>query len=326
MQKTTATACRAIILSIFFLLNFVVITPAQSTWKAPDEANNLTSPFKNKAAAAESGKVFFNAICFVCHGNTGKGDGINAASLERKPADLTSSKVQKQSDGAIFWKITEGNPPMLRFKETLSEEVRWQLVAYVRTLGGRLTKKVAIAKVNKKNKSTVIATKGSNVNIKIPIKKTAVTRSSEIVNINPYRGMSGTELFTNICGACHTVGEGIRIGPDLMNVQNRYSKEWIYKWVHSSKALIDSGDKEAIKIFKKFKKVRMPDQPLLSNAQIDEILDFISTKSEKITAERKRAIATRYIPKPPEKFYYGYFVAFILSTMVVLSGIYYKMG
>jgi len=42
--------------------------------------------------------------------------------------------VQNQSDGAIYWKITNGNPPMASYKETLTEEQRWQLVNYIREL------------------------------------------------------------------------------------------------------------------------------------------------------------------------------------------------
>jgi mono/diheme cytochrome c family protein len=39
-----------------------------------------------------------------------------------------------QSDGAIFWKMSEGNTPMPAFQETFTEEQRWQVVHYVRTL------------------------------------------------------------------------------------------------------------------------------------------------------------------------------------------------
>jgi mono/diheme cytochrome c family protein len=103
-------------------------------WLAPDSADNLINPFSGDKSALIEGKQLFDAICFVCHGNQGKGDGINAANLERPPANLTSELVQRQSDGVLFWKISEGNPPMLSFKSSLSEDQRWKMVNYIREL------------------------------------------------------------------------------------------------------------------------------------------------------------------------------------------------
>jgi mono/diheme cytochrome c family protein len=119
------------------LLIVIAINPVFSqwgNWVAPDSANDLKNPFADDESASVEGKQLFDAICFVCHGNQGKGDGINAANLERPPANLTSDLVQRQSDGVLFWKISEGNPPMLSFKSSLSEEQRWKIVDYIREL------------------------------------------------------------------------------------------------------------------------------------------------------------------------------------------------
>jgi mono/diheme cytochrome c family protein len=74
-----------------------------------------------------------------CHGPAGKGDGPAAATLERngvriRPGNLSDPKMWQQSDGAIFWKISEGKTPMPAWSQTLSEKQRWQIVNYVRTL------------------------------------------------------------------------------------------------------------------------------------------------------------------------------------------------
>jgi len=70
-----------------------------------------------------------------CHGETGKGDGPKGADLKRKPGDLSHSKMGQQMDGELFWKITEGKTPMPSFETKLSEEERWEVVNYIRTLG-----------------------------------------------------------------------------------------------------------------------------------------------------------------------------------------------
>jgi mono/diheme cytochrome c family protein len=106
-----------------------------ATWEAPESANNLKNPLAGKLEAAKDGKNLFQTYCVTCHGDKGKGNGPSAAGLNPKPADLTLKRVQKQSDGAIFWKITTGNPPMVSWKFALSKKQRWELVDYVRQLG-----------------------------------------------------------------------------------------------------------------------------------------------------------------------------------------------
>ena len=123
-----------------FILTFSFFTVqgfAQwSDWIAPDSANNLVNIYKHDdQQAIEAGKAIYQTICFVCHGDAGKGDGVQAPSLTKVPADLTSQKVQQQSDGVLFWKITTGNDPMLAFEYYTVEE-RWQVVTFLRSMAG----------------------------------------------------------------------------------------------------------------------------------------------------------------------------------------------
>lgn len=117
--------------------NSSINNSGNGTWKAPSFADNVTNPFKSNADVSRLGKNIFNNQCATCHGISGKGNGPAAFSLNPKPANLTSSVVQKQSDGAIFWKISNGNSPMPTFKYSLSEQQRWGLVNYIRELGNK---------------------------------------------------------------------------------------------------------------------------------------------------------------------------------------------
>src|SRR5579863_2230349 len=101
---------------------------------APASADALVNPLKGNAAATAEGKKIYAGNCAVCHGDKGQGDGAAAPGLSKPPADHSSAAVQKQSDGAIFWKISEGNNPMPAYKTVYSETQRWQLVNYIRTL------------------------------------------------------------------------------------------------------------------------------------------------------------------------------------------------
>ncbi len=102
-------------------------------WLAPPEADKLVNPLKGNPAATAEGKRTFNAMCAMCHGETGKGDGMAGLNLRPRPANYTLEKTQKQSDGVLFWKMTEGRPPMASYKTLLTGTQRWQLVNYLRT-------------------------------------------------------------------------------------------------------------------------------------------------------------------------------------------------
>ena len=117
------------------VMNTPVAVVAQSSqWVAPAWADTLLNPVKNNPGASEAGKKIFNQLCAICHGSSGKGDGVAGMALNPRPANLISKAVQKQSDGALYWKITTGRPPMASYRESLTEEQRWQVVNYIRQL------------------------------------------------------------------------------------------------------------------------------------------------------------------------------------------------
>jgi mono/diheme cytochrome c family protein len=106
---------------------------AQGPWVAPPEAKSLKNPVKGVGDA----KKLVETNCVTCHGASGHGDGPAAAALPPpKPANWTSDAVQKQSDGEIFWKITNGRGAMPPWKH-LPEKERWEIVNYIRTLKGK---------------------------------------------------------------------------------------------------------------------------------------------------------------------------------------------
>jgi mono/diheme cytochrome c family protein len=100
-------------------------------WRAPKEARAVPNPVKPAPESVARGKTAFEKTCLKCHGAEGHGDGKMAKALAAKPADLTL-RLPPQSDGEIFWKITEGKSPMPSFKKDLTPEQRWDVVNYLR--------------------------------------------------------------------------------------------------------------------------------------------------------------------------------------------------
>lgn len=98
-------------------------------WRAPDQAAAKPNPLAQKSQAVPGGKKLFLRNCAECHNQDGSGI------LKKHAADLQLPVVQNQSDGTLFWKITNGNPDrgMPSFSQ-LPELQRWQLVLFLRTL------------------------------------------------------------------------------------------------------------------------------------------------------------------------------------------------
>ena len=115
---------------------FTGVTPVQTPepWKAPAAADSIKSPVIFNAKIVEKGEELYNLYCLSCHGETGMGDGPASAPLVIKPANFHLERVIKQTNGAIYWKLTNGRGSMPAMKEVLKEEERWQLVAFIRKM------------------------------------------------------------------------------------------------------------------------------------------------------------------------------------------------
>ncbi|MHB1861530.1 MAG: c-type cytochrome [Gemmatimonadaceae bacterium] len=105
-----------------------------SVWVAPEAPAHQPNPVPVTNDAVARGRGLFRANCEMCHGQHGRGDGQIAGSLPVHPADLTSDRVQSQTDGALFWKITEGRGPMPSARSTLTPAGRWAVIDYIRSL------------------------------------------------------------------------------------------------------------------------------------------------------------------------------------------------
>jgi mono/diheme cytochrome c family protein len=125
------------LIAMMVLIGLVVFSSfrqAKKPWAVPDKYNKMTSPVKPDDASVKEGKALWTKHCQSCHGKTGLGDGPKAAQLKTEPGDLSKADFQKQSDGSLFYKVSEGRDDMPSFKKKMADEEEiWQVITYVRT-------------------------------------------------------------------------------------------------------------------------------------------------------------------------------------------------
>ena len=87
---------------------------------------------------------------------------------------------------------------------------------------------------------------------------------------------NGKKIFNANCIACHTIGKGYLVGPDLKGVTTKHTEDWLLKWIKSSQSMVKSKDPQALALYNQNNQIVMPDQPF-SDEQIKALLDFIKT-------------------------------------------------
>jgi mono/diheme cytochrome c family protein len=134
-KPTASTFLFVLVLAaIAFAIAYAALHQNTWSWPVPEEAKQLKNPVQPSAAALASARSIYRDKCAQCHGDTGKGDGRDAARYDPKPADFSDANLMRGvTDGEIFYKISEGKKPMPVFKTRLSEEQRWELVLLIRS-------------------------------------------------------------------------------------------------------------------------------------------------------------------------------------------------
>ncbi|MBC8111945.1 MAG: cytochrome c [Verrucomicrobia bacterium] len=92
--------------------------------------------------------------------------------------------------------------------------------------------------------------------------------------------MSGKELFKNNCHQCHAFTEEVVVGPGLKNIAERRSEKWLLLWIKNPVKMLESKDKYATDLFKKYNQAQMPSFKQLKDEEIKAILAYIAFKNK----------------------------------------------
>jgi mono/diheme cytochrome c family protein len=120
---------RHLLLTLILCLPVSLFAQADGKWlrRVPDEDRARVNPLAGQAQVAAAGKALFAQNCVRCHGPDANG-------RPNRPS-LRSPRIRHATDGELAWMLRNGNP----YKgmppwNSLPEQQRWQLIAYLRTL------------------------------------------------------------------------------------------------------------------------------------------------------------------------------------------------
>ena len=117
-------------------LIFSMITGFQDKkpWPVPDKYVKMENPVKPDEESINKGKSLYIKNCQSCHGKTGKGDGPKSAQLDTPPENFLKGDILNQTDGELFYKISEGRKDMPASKKKITDPNDiWSITNYIKT-------------------------------------------------------------------------------------------------------------------------------------------------------------------------------------------------
>jgi protein SCO1/2 len=101
----------------------------------------------------------------------------------------------------------------------------------------------------------------------------------------------GRYLFSTRCAACHTIGHGDKIGPDLLGVTNVRKPNWLARFIATPDKVLAAKDPVAMSLFKRYKRIQMPNLRL-SNEQVSLLIAFMRDQSEAASTQNSSNVRT----------------------------------
>lgn len=93
----------------------------------------------------------------------------------------------------------------------------------------------------------------------------------------------GETLFRTRCAACHSIGAGDRLGPDVANVSSRRSRAWLTRWIKEPDKMLREGDPVATAQLARYRGLAMPNLGL-NDVDAEALIAFMDEESRRSAA------------------------------------------
>lgn len=100
----------------------------------------------------------------------------------------------------------------------------------------------------------------------------------------------GSGIFESKCAACHTIGDGALVGPDLEGVTTRREAAWLTRWIAEPDLMLAEGDPIATQLLLDFNGIPMPNLAL-TEAEVASVVVYLNTSLDTPAAEDPTPVA-----------------------------------
>ncbi len=190
------------------IITFLVLVPELSgqEWIVPDDKKGKLSTFQFDDNTRKAGEKLYSVNCMSCHGAPGKG---NFLKMVPPPPDPATDMIQKNSDGELFYKLTNGRGQMPSFKNALSSDEIWHVISFVRSFNSSYKQLIMPVITSSAYPGAVIkmALSYNEADSTIVLEAVAVKQESSV----PVTGAEVKILVHRTFGTCQSMMSRLRI-------------------------------------------------------------------------------------------------------------------
>ena len=93
----------------------------------------------------------------------------------------------------------------------------------------------------------------------------------------------GEDLYNTRCTACHTIGQGDKLGPDLLGVVSKRDRQWLIRWLMEPDVMLKEKDPLATALYTQYNNVPMPNVKLVRQQALD-LIQFMEVETQRVIA------------------------------------------
>src|SRR5947209_3382487 len=110
---------------------------------------------------------------------------------------------------------------------------------------------------------------------------------ADYAEARPLNMNSGEYVFNTHCSACHTIGRGDKVGPDLQGVAAVRNRKWLTRIIAEPDKLLAAKDPLAMALFRKYNRIQMPNLRL-SGDDLTAVIEYLNSQSPASTVNKTK--------------------------------------
>lgn len=131
-------------------------------------------------------------------------------------------------------------------------------------------------------------------------------------------GHANKALFEQKCSACHSIGGGDGVGPDLKGVTTRRERAWLTGWITAPDQVLAAGDPVATELLGRFNQIPMPNLGV-TREEAESLIDYLAAQGAAAPVTQTAGAPTAPRPAKGWSVQRGALVLFLAITLLIVA-------